>query len=211
MECPYCGSTSIGFEEYNFANMSGYYCYNCGAKWIQQGKPQPIIEMEQEAKEYFTSLKTYCLHGIAVWSIEAIIHFFIVIKHPFDTLVELSLSDLSSLIVIILVSGLVLGCNLLQVLRFTGKYWPDKKKIHIIVPLILSAFVGSCYGVIILNTVYSMQNISSNSYSADISLISGAILGIASTPIIIIRSIKALQRKGLRFKPQNESDPRWQL
>lgn len=189
MRCGNCGrSGGIYYFRLGYMNGTGYQCQYCGFKWMEMGRPRHEIEFEKALKERFDSYRAYMLLGIVVWGIASVFH--LVATYLFLTVPVSLKSVIPQVLIIVLGFGIVMGWTLCRALRFIGKY--RNQKLIIRVPLLFAAIIGGLQGWVLYKTLFP------NFLNSGLTLLiaSGILLGLAVTPIIIVRGSKIRKQKG---------------
>ncbi|MBI3933974.1 MAG: hypothetical protein HY316_04730 [Acidobacteria bacterium] len=175
------------------------------------GRPRFMVELEREVEEYCARLKTYCRHGLVVWAIAGTFHFLVAVVNPLDTIFSLTAKSGVGLVGLVLSMGVVLGMCLTHALGIAGRWWPHIPALHIAIPLISAAMVGTMHGWLLAGWGKMVLDASIVLRSPNLSAIVGALLAMAATPVIIVRSSGVLRRKGLRPAIRHAEDPRWRF
>lgn len=197
MKCQRCGSNRIRYREIRFMDTVECVCSECEFHWMQMGKPQSGAEFKSNIVSLWESWKVYVSHAVIVWFIVSILHFLVALPHPIDAISTIREGWISLSFSVIFI-GISLGFVLSNAILISGRFWPQKPAVHIALPLFCAASVGILQGILWLdpNFVLSTSNIMLR--SEIVVLISGTLLALLSTPIIIVRSSSVLRRKGLR-------------
>jgi len=183
-------------------NGTGYQCRYCGFKWMEMGRPRHEIEFEKALRERFDSYRIYILLGIAVWFIASFIQ--IIGSYLFLNPPVSIVSNWFQLLIIVLGFGATIGWAICLSLRIAGRY--TNPKIHIRLPLLFAAIVGALQGIILYDNLYINYP---KTKSEIILIISGILLALAVTPVIIVRGSKLRKRKGYGAVQPSQKDPRW--
>jgi len=197
------------YKEIGFIEGMTCQCVQCGFRWVQMGRLHQSINFKRELSDLWESYKVYVSHGVVVWPIASIVHFLVSVQDPWIAVVSLK-SGWWILGLAIFCIGIAIGFALSNAILFSGRYWPETPAVHIVLPLLCAAFVGAMQGLLwgYTNFVFFTAGIILRSES--IRMISGALLGMCVTPIIIVRSSNILGKKGLRPKLKPPEDDRWQ-
>lgn len=74
MNCIFCGSNKIYYEEARYSNMTMYQCAQCAQKWISPGRPKFITDYEKDMENMFKIRLIYFFHGALIWSVASIVY-----------------------------------------------------------------------------------------------------------------------------------------
>lgn len=210
MNCPRCGSELIRYREIRFYGATAYQCARCGFQWLDMGRPRSVVDFERELKSLWEGYKVYILHAIVVWTIASIVHFFLVVRDPLIAILSLR-SEWLLLALTVLGMGINLGFALSTAILISGWWCPRTPAIHVILPLISAAVLGGMQGLLWGHPdfVFSSAGIVLRNEVARV--ITGALLGMCVTPIVIVRSSNVLKQKGLRPPLKPLEDDRWRF
>lgn len=214
MICPACGFDNIGFDNIGLRNgifffNTGYKCKRCGFTWFGAERSQ-AIDAIPVFKFLWASYKVYILQSLLIWIFASAIQFFLVARDPLSAV--LSLGDIWLPFALSIVSlGGILGVILSSGILIAGWFWPSSQKIHIFIPLMGAAILGGFQGLLWGKNDFILS-LAGISLRDDLTLvISGVLLSIFATPIIIVRSYGILKQKGLRPSLKASEDKRWQF
>jgi hypothetical protein len=175
------------------------------------GMPRSVVDFEHELKTLWENFKVYALHAMAVWIVASIVYFFLVVHDPLMTILSLKLIEWLSLALSVLGMGTILGFALYTALLISGWGWPRITAVHIFLPLISAAVLGGMWGLWWGNPDFILFSIGIALRNEFVRVITGALLGMCVTPIVIIRSSNVLRQKGLRLPLKRPEDNRWRF
>lgn len=205
MQCPRCGAGSFMRRDIGFIEGMECRCYQCGFRWIQMGRTQSGFEFERKLRDLWETNKVYGFHGLVIWLIASGMLFLLTMRNPISAFLNLGDGWLIFMLTVLL-AGIFLGVGISTSLLIGGRYWPNTKAVHIILPLAYASLVGVIQGLLWASPEFILSHILQRS---QLVIIAGVLLGLISTPIIIIRSSNVLRRKGLRPDLIQPKDDRW--
>jgi len=209
MKCPRCGESAFLMQRtQSLSNPGVVVCLRCGYRGYDGGSPYD--DPSPAASAWFGIQRIYTWHGIVTWLLASIALFFVWIAAP-----QLFLTHQYALLrfaAFSLICSMVLGWSVGVTVFLSGLLVPRSKLIHLVAPLSVAAAVGSFHGYMIAFLIPKGEDLALIFHSPGIRVLSGAVLAMLATPIIIIRSAKMMARKGYRpplDSSSNSGDKRW--
>lgn len=149
----------------------------------------------------------YLFHGGVVWLIAGAVYFLVAVEGPWRYLLPPG-KPIAVHSLLTLLAGELLGIAIYLALKI-GDQFPENRSLHVMLPLFVSAVGGVWYAQTIATPALYPGGAVLPIRSETLRMVTGAILGLLVTPVIIVRSTRMSVRLGFRQPVAQERDARW--
>lgn len=207
MTCPRCGAPSAATMYRTALSGPGIIvCFRCGYRGLMGALP--ATDPVREVAIFLRIQWIYVKHGLTVWLLASAVLFLAWVRTPVAVVTQAGGTVPCILLALGCAAGLGSAIGLSVFLG--GWLFPRAKVVHIVFPLAVAAAIGAFHGYWIEMLIPASAEPILRDQT--LRMMSGAVLGILATPIIIIRSSKMEAKEGLHpphVGSARSGDSRW--